>query len=120
MQAATKQARAELQTFLGLLRDPGPQQGEFMIAYDAIPGKAEELVWVDELRLSNGSVKGTVRGEPQRASVSAGDRVTVTDALIVDWMYREGRVMQGGYTYRVLVSTMRKDESYFLREYLGW
>jgi uncharacterized protein YegJ (DUF2314 family) len=46
--------------------------------------------------------------------------VTVADADIVDWASRKGRVMQGGYTTRVLVGRMPSDESFFLREYLGW
>ena len=120
MRAATKRARAELNGFFERLSNPGPDEREFMIAYDAIPGKDEELVWVDELRRSGDSVTGTVTGESQRADVSAGDTVVIQSARIIDWRYRKGRVMQGGYTTRVLVARMPRDESYFLREYLGW
>lgn len=120
MKAAVRRARAELPGFFERLAHPAPDEGEFMVAYDAIPGKAEELVWIEEISRSPGSVTGTVRTETQRANVSQGDRVTIADARILDWAYRKGKVVQGSYTTRVLIAHMPRDESFFLRETLGW
>jgi uncharacterized protein YegJ (DUF2314 family) len=120
MQAAIRRARAELPGFFKRFAHPAPDEGEFMVAYDAIPGKTEELVWIDEIVRSSKSVTGVVRTEVQRADLNTGDRVTISDARILDWAYRKGKVMQGAYTYRVLIAHMPADESYFLREYLGW
>ncbi|MEA3018200.1 MAG: hypothetical protein QOI38_2922 [Sphingomonadales bacterium] len=120
MQAATGRARAELARFFERLADPAADEGEFMLAYDIVPGKEEELVWVYRLSRSPTSVAGVLLSQPQRARASAGDRVTVAEAEIVDWAYRKGAVMQGGYTYRVLIGRMPRDESAMLREYLGW
>ena len=120
MRAATARARAELPHFLERLAAPSPDEGEFMVAYDIIPGNGEELIWVDQLRRSPGLLNGILRSQPQRARADAFDKVTVTDRQIVDWAYRKGATMQGGYTYRVLIGRMPRDESFFLREYLGW
>jgi uncharacterized protein YegJ (DUF2314 family) len=120
MKAAVRRARAELPGFFDRLAHPAPDEGEFMVAYDAIPGRAEELVWIDEISRSAGSVTGVVRSEVQRAKVDQGDRVRIADARILDWAYRKGKVMQGCYTDRVLIAHMSSAESFFLREYLGW
>lgn len=120
MKAAVRRARAELPGFFGRLAHPAPDEGEFMVAYDAIPGKADELVWIYEISRSRGLVTGIVRSETQRAEVSQGDRVTITEARILDWAYRKGKVVQGSYTTRVLIAHMPRDESFFLRESLGW
>jgi uncharacterized protein YegJ (DUF2314 family) len=120
MRAASSRARAELAGFLERLAEPARDEREFMVAYDIIPGKDEELVWVRELDRSGMSITGILLSQPQRARASAGDRVTIAETQILDWAYRRGRVMQGGYTYRVLIGRMLRDESAMLREYLGW
>lgn len=120
MRGAMSRARAELPSFYDRLAYPASDEGEFMVAYDAIPGKAEELVWIDGIVRSGQSITGVVRTEVQRARVDTGDRVTIASARILDWAYRKGKVMQGSYTTRVLISRMSSDESFFLREYLGW
>ncbi|HEX2763844.1 MAG TPA: DUF2314 domain-containing protein [Allosphingosinicella sp.] len=120
MRGAISRARAELPGFYERLARPAPDEGEFMVAYDAIPGKAEELVWIDEIVRSAKSIAGVVKTEVQRASVNTGDRVTIADAQVLDWAYRKGKAMQGAYTTRVLIGRMSADESLFLREYLGW
>ncbi|HEX8655117.1 MAG TPA: DUF2314 domain-containing protein [Allosphingosinicella sp.] len=120
MQAAIGRARAELPSFLERLADPAPDEGEFMVAYDIMPGKEEELVWVYRLDRSPAGIAGVLLSQPQRARASAGDRVTIPDGQILDWAYRKGAVMQGGHTYRVLIGRMPRDESAMLREYLGW
>jgi uncharacterized protein YegJ (DUF2314 family) len=120
MQAASRRARAELASFYERLENPAPDEGEFMVAYDIIPGNEEELVWVEDLVRTSTSLTGVLRTQPQRANASAFDPVTIAESQIVDWIYREGPVMQGGYTYRVLISRMSRDESAMLREYLGW
>lgn len=120
MQAASGRARAGLAGFLERLAGPAPDEGEFMVAYDIIPGKDEELVWVDRLDRFGTSISGILLSQPQRARASAGDRVTIAETEILDWAYRRGRAMQGGYTYRVLIGRMSRDESAMLREYLGW
>lgn len=120
MQAASRRARAELASFFERLENPAPDEGEFMVAYDIIPGDEEELVWVEDLVRSSTSLAGVLRTQPQRADASAFDPVTIAEPQIVDWIYRKGAVMQGGYTYRVLISRMSRDESAMLREHLGW
>jgi uncharacterized protein YegJ (DUF2314 family) len=120
MQAASRRARAELASFLDRLAEPAPGEREFMVAYDIIPGKDEELVWVNDLDRSGTSITGILLSQPQRAPASAGDRVSIAETQILDWAYRRGRAMQGGYTYRVLIGRMSPDESAMLREYLGW
>lgn len=120
MRAAARRARAGLARFFERLADPAPDESEFMVAYDILPGKGEELVWVDRLERLPVSIGGVLLSQPQRARASAGDRVTVGEGQIIDWAYRKGAVMQGGYTYRVLIDRMPRDESAMLREHLGW
>jgi uncharacterized protein YegJ (DUF2314 family) len=63
MQAAVRRARAGLAGFFERLAGPASDEGEFMVAFDIIPGKDEELVWIDEIERAPGSVTGIIRTE---------------------------------------------------------
>jgi uncharacterized protein YegJ (DUF2314 family) len=120
MKAATARARSELPGFFARLAAPAADEGEFMVRYDIIPGKEAEYVWVDRIERSGTLIKGELLTQPQRGRGSAGDRVTIGQWRIVDWAYRKGKVMQGAYTERAMIARVPADETYFLREHLGW
>jgi uncharacterized protein YegJ (DUF2314 family) len=65
-------------------------------------------------------MRGTLLNQPEQVAAKPGDRVEIAEGDIVDWTYRKGRVMQGGFTNRVLLGRMPADEAAAYRAYLGW
>jgi uncharacterized protein YegJ (DUF2314 family) len=58
--------------------------------------------------------------KPEATDHRIGQRVPIAEADIIDWMYRKGGKMQGGYTNRVLLERMPAEDAASFREYLGW
>ena len=120
MEAAKKRARSELPAFYKRLAAPAPDEGEFMVKYDLLPGNDVEYVWVGALDGSASPMTGTLLNQPHQGGRNAGDRVSIPEGEIIDWTYRKGAVMQGGYTNRVVLGRMPADEAAAFRTYLGW
>jgi uncharacterized protein YegJ (DUF2314 family) len=120
MNAAKARAVAELPSFYRALAAPSAREGEFMVKFDILPGDAADFVWADDLDRSSRPMTGKLLNQPERGTATAGDRVEIPEADIIDWTYRKDGVMQGGYTNRVLLGRMPPDEAAAYRKYLGW
>jgi uncharacterized protein YegJ (DUF2314 family) len=120
MNAAKAKAVAGLPAFYRVLAAPSPDEGEFMIKFDILPGEEAEFVWANALDRSSVPMRGTLLNQPEQVAAKPGDRVEIAEGDIVDWTYRKGRVMQGGFTNRVLLGRMPADEAAAYRAYLGW
>ena len=119
MNAAKAKAVATLPDFYARLARPG-NATEFMIKFDILPGEDAEFVWATDLDRSSSPMTGVLANQPEQTSHRIGQRVPIPEADIIDWMYRKGGVMRGGFTNRVLLGRMSADEGAAMREYLGW
>jgi uncharacterized protein YegJ (DUF2314 family) len=120
MNAAKAKAVAGLATFYRALAAPAPDEGEFMVKFDIVPGPEAEFVWANRIERSSRPMTGILLNQPENSSAKPGDRVPIAESDIVDWTYRKGKVMQGGFTNRVLLGRMPADEAAAYRAYLGW
>ena len=120
MNAAKAQGIATLPEFYRHLASPGADETEFMIKFDILPGDDAEFVWATELDRSAVPMTGVLVNQPIHTEHQIGQRVAIAESDIIDWTYRRGRVMQGGFTNRVLLGRMPADEAAEMRAYFGW
>jgi len=120
MNAAKAHAIATLPQFYRRLAAPGRDEGEFMVKFDILPGEPAEFVWATDLDRSRVPMTGRLINQPVETDHRIGQRVAIAEAEIIDWTYRRGRVMQGGFTNRVLLGRMPPDEAESKRVFLGW
>lgn len=120
MNAAKARAIAELPDFYRHLARPERGEDRFMIKFDIAPGDAVEYVWANDLDRSATPMTGTLLSRPQQTNDQPGDRISIAEATIIDWLYIRNGVAQGAYTQRVLLDRMPPDEAAALRENMGW
>jgi uncharacterized protein YegJ (DUF2314 family) len=120
MNAAMARGRATLQEFYARLASPAADETEFIIKFDIAPGDDVEYVWASDLDRSTSPMTGVLTNQPEQTTHEIGDRVPIPEADIVDWMFRRGRVMQGGFTARVLLKHMTPEDAASQRAYFGW
>jgi len=120
MNAAKAKAIASLPEFYARLAQPTTGTTEYMIKFDILPGEDAEFVWATDLDRAGAPMTGVLVNQPEATDHRIGQRVPIPEADIVDWTYRKGGVMQGGFTNRVLLERMPADEAESFRKYLGW
>ena len=120
MNGAKARAIASLPEFYQRLAAPAAGEGEFMIKFDILPGDEAEFVWATDLDRSTVPMTGILINQPIYTDHQLGQRVPIAEGDIIDWTYRRGAVMQGGFTNRVLLQRMPPDEAAAFRAYLGW
>jgi len=120
MNAAKAKAIATLADFYARLAAPGSGESQFMIKFDILPGDDAEFVWANDLQRSGGSMTGILINQPAYTDDKLGDRVLIAEADIIDWAYFRGKVLQGGYTNRVLLTLLPPDQAEALRRNFGW
>ena len=80
-----------------------------------VPVKDEhgtEYFWVADLKRQNGAVSGEINNEPEIVhSVKLGDRITIPEAEISDWMYVRGGKIYGNETVHAQYKTMSPEEA---------
>ena len=120
MNAAKAKAIATLPAFYARLASPGSGESQFMIKFDILPGDDAEFVWANELQRSGGTMTGVLINQPAYTEDKLGDRVRIAESDIIDWAYFKGKVLQGGYTNRVLLTLLPPDQADALKRNFGW
>jgi uncharacterized protein YegJ (DUF2314 family) len=121
MNAAIARGRATLGDFYRRLADPRPGDSEFMVKFDIDPSaEGVEYVWAFSLDRTRTPMTGVLMNQPIYTKDRMGDRVAIPEDRIIDWGYRDGRVMQGNFTNRVLLGQMPAEEAAAFRAFLGW
>jgi uncharacterized protein YegJ (DUF2314 family) len=103
MNAAIKEAKASLSTFVAALKRPAPAQSYFAVKkpYPVRDG-GDEHIWISNVSLDGSNFRGTVDNDPAgKVDVKIGDTVTVAPHEISDWMIIDDGRLIGGYTIRV-------------------
>jgi len=120
MNAAKRRGIETLPSFYARLASPGPDEDNFMVKFDILPGEPVEYVWAGQLDRSTRPMTGVLTNQPRQGPHRMGERVPIREADIIDWIYRRGRVFQGGFTERVVIDRMPPEEARRQRESLGW
>ena len=109
--SAIQQARDSLHMFIATLA--APQVDRTFVAVKVRfhpPGEASQDIWVDEVTYKNGVFRGNMGDDIPMLKLEAGEKITIDEKDIVDWMIvEEGRLI-GGYTIRLAVQRMAPEE----------
>ena len=111
LDAAVSQARTSLNTFLEKISTPDPDRTFAALKVRFSP--PEELpqdIWVDDVSYNNGVFRGNMGDDIPALKLQLGERITVDEKNIVDWMIAEDGKLIGGYTIRLAVQRMSAEE----------
>lgn len=111
MNAAIAKARAALPDFWRVFEKRGQGETNFALKVRITDKEGVEHFWAVDIERKDGKIFGTINNDPDIVqNVKFGDRITVNDADISDWLYLRNGKMVGNYTLRVLFKQMPKSE----------
>jgi uncharacterized protein YegJ (DUF2314 family) len=111
LESAISQARDSLDTFIEKLTSPHADRTFVALKVRFYPPDAlPQDIWVDEVTYNNGSFRGNMGDDLPTLKLEAGEKITIDEEDIVDWMIVEDRKLVGGYTIRLAVQRMSPEE----------
>lgn len=111
MNAAIAKARSLLPEFWQTYEKPLKGETDFGLKVKITDGKEVEHFWTTDIERKDGKIYGNIGNDPDLVhNVKLGQRITINEADISDWMYLRGGKMVGNYTLRALFKEMPKDE----------
>lgn len=111
MDSAIAQARGSLDEFV--TRISVPKANRTFVALKvrfAPPGEGPQDIWVDEVTHTNGVFRGNMGDDIPSLRLEAGEKITIDEKDIIDWMLVEDGKLIGGYTIRLAVQRMSPEE----------
>jgi len=116
MNAAIKQARNSVHSFLDAIKE---KNGDgFAVKVPISEDGYTEHMWMSIVEVKNGKFIGHISNEPQTIRrVKNGQKYSVGLADISDWLYFHNEVAVGGYTIKVMLKHMSKEEAIEYRKY---
>jgi uncharacterized protein YegJ (DUF2314 family) len=112
MEAAIAKARETLPQFWQAFERQDPSESKFALKVRIADTHGTEHFWAIEVERRDGKIMGTINNDPNIvASVKLGDRITIPEADISDWLYLRGGKMLGNYTIRPLLRKMSPQEA---------
>ncbi len=110
MQAAKKNGRSTLPRFHELIAAGTP--GTYTVKFPLTQNGATEHIWLQLVGYSDGHFVGLLADVPVNGSkYKMGDRMTVAEADVEDWMVRNGGEVYGGYTVRQAFADMPREQA---------
>jgi len=111
MNAAIARARASLPDFWRVFEKRDRGETDFSLKVKITDKEKVEHFWVVDIERKDGKIFGIINNDPDIVQhVKLGDRITVNEADISDWLYLRNGKMVGNYTLRVLFKQMPKSE----------
>jgi uncharacterized protein YegJ (DUF2314 family) len=112
MLAAQEQARQTLTELDAALAHPPPDARDFQVkvGFSIGTGPEREHLWLSDVALTDSRVSGKVVSHPAAVPLSFGKYTSAPRADITDWMYVDGGVVHGGFTWRVILSRMSPED----------
>ena len=111
LEAAIEQARASLDTFIAKITTPHADRTFVAVKVRFTPpGESPQDIWVDEVTYTGGILRGNVGDDIPALKLEAGEKITVDEDDILDWMIVEDGKLIGGYTIRLAVQRMSPEE----------
>lgn len=111
LDSAIAQAQDSLDEFV--IRIAAPRVNRTFVALKvrfAPPGEARQDIWVDDVTYSDGIFRGNMGDDIPALRLEAGEKITINEEDIVDWMIVEDGKLVGGYTIRLAVQRMSPEE----------
>ena len=110
MQAAKNSGRSTLKRFHQLMEAGTP--GTYTVKFPLTQNGATEHIWLQLVGFSEGSYIGLLADVPVNGNkYKIGDRMTVAEADVEDWMIKNGKTIYGGYTARQAFADMPKEQA---------
>jgi uncharacterized protein YegJ (DUF2314 family) len=107
MNAEIAKARATLPDFYKHWQHPGPGESDFCLKVRLNDGDYVEHFWLVALKGTPGHLTGIVNNDPDVVhTVKMGDRISIPDSQISDWLYLLNGKMVGNRTIRPLFKEM--------------
>lgn len=120
MNSAIKEARRQLPHFWATFGAPKHGETDFCLKVKIEDRNGVEHFWCTDIERSDGRIWGVIANDPTVVErVSAGQRVSIEEKQISDWLYFRDGKMIGNYTLRVLMKTAPESERRQLEEMLG-
>jgi uncharacterized protein YegJ (DUF2314 family) len=111
MNAAIAKARASLPDFWQVYEKREQGESDFSLKVKITDNGKIEHFWVVDIERKDGKITGTINNDPDIVhNVKLGDKITVNEPDISDWLYLRNGKMVGNYTLRVLFKQMSKEE----------
>jgi uncharacterized protein YegJ (DUF2314 family) len=111
LDAAVEQARHTLDEFTAKITTPHADRTLVAVkARFTPPGESPQDIWVDEVTYTNGVLRGSVGDDLPALKLEMGEKITIAEEDIVDWMIVEDGKLIGGYTIRLAVQRMSPEE----------
>jgi uncharacterized protein YegJ (DUF2314 family) len=114
MAAAFKKARATLDDFLALAKNPPPHLRTIAVKVGLSDKKETEYFWIVPFREESTGFAGQLNNEPRLVkTVKIGQEIRFTKKEIVDWMYVDTlkKKMEGNFTLCALLTRESRDEA---------
>jgi uncharacterized protein YegJ (DUF2314 family) len=109
--AAIEQARASLDTFIARITTPHADRTFVAVKVRFTPpGESPQDIWVDEVTYTDDTLRGNVGDDIPALKLEAGEKITIDEEDILDWMIVEDGKLIGGYTIRLAVQRMSPAE----------
>jgi uncharacterized protein YegJ (DUF2314 family) len=121
MAEAVAKGRAALGRFWQALEKPAPDESSFQLKVALPTGEGNsEHIWTDRIARQDGKIFGNINNVPKLLrNVRLGQRIEIPEPQISDWLYlRSGKIV-GGYTIRVLLKRLPREEAAALRAKLA-
>ncbi len=108
---AVDEARNTVSDFVTVLENPKPSQSSFAVKKLFTQDETREYMWLNQLSYKDGVFFGTLNNDPQLVdNVKRGEKFSVTENEIHDWMYFEDEDIVGGYTVKVLMDRLKQSQ----------
>jgi len=110
MQAAKNSGRSTLKRFHELIDAGTP--GTYTVKFPLTQNGATEHIWLQLVGIGDDSFTGLLADVPVNGNkYKLGDRMTVAEADVEDWMIKDGGEIYGGYTVRQAFADMPKEKA---------
>ena len=110
MNAAKKTASSTLPRFRELMKAGAP--GTYTVKFPLTQNGETEHIWMQLTDYRDGTFVGLLANNPVNGNkYKMGDRMSVAEADVEDWMIKSGTEIYGGYTARVALNDMPKEQA---------
>jgi len=103
IEAASREARASLEGFIGPLSRPSPGQTDFSVKVPVRHGEETDYLWLQQIAFDGSNFSGVLG--PDAAGLKGhfpDERVTISSREIADWMFVENEKLVGGFSLRAI------------------
>lgn len=120
MAEARRQAQAGLPDFWARFQSPADDEQGFIVKVSLPWGEAHETVWATPCTRAANLVTVELINRPQNRARHLGEVLDVFESDIVDWAHWRGKVLQGGFSERLMLDRMPPKIAAAKRADYGW